>query len=252
MLIVLANTVLFNCTSIVVEGNQRYTSEEIIKQSGLEKGMNLLHIDEDQAEQRIISALAYIDIADVVKVFPTKLKISVTEAETWFAVRQDGRSVTISRLGKVVQQSASHGLPVVTGIEAKLLDTGALLESEIPAKTDMPKQVLEAAEKYSITGIREIDITDRFSIVLYCENEVTLQIGGVADLDSKMHEASRLFKGDKILMQNVTVNLENPEKIYVVSNVEEELIPELPENGTQEASTAQAGSPEHVSEVPAA
>ena len=45
VLAVLSNTVLFNCTSIEVEGNSRYTAEQIIAPSGLETGQNLLHID---------------------------------------------------------------------------------------------------------------------------------------------------------------------------------------------------------------
>lgn len=68
VLAVLSNTVLFNCTSIEVEGNSRYTAEQIIAPSGLETGQNLLHIDSGDAEKRISAALTYIDMVDVSKV----------------------------------------------------------------------------------------------------------------------------------------------------------------------------------------
>ena len=58
VLAVLSNTVLFNCTSIEVEGNSRYTAEQIIAPSGLETGQNLLHIDSGDAEKRSLARKA--------------------------------------------------------------------------------------------------------------------------------------------------------------------------------------------------
>ena len=63
--IVLANTVLFDCTSIEVEGNLTYTSEDIAAISGIKRGDNLLKVDFEAAEQSIVSTFPYIDMADV-------------------------------------------------------------------------------------------------------------------------------------------------------------------------------------------
>lgn len=232
--VILANTLLFNCSTIEAEGCERYTEEEIVSASGLAVGDNLLHIDTEKAEQNIVESLAYIDMAEVTKLYPTRIKITVTEAEKWFCVEQDGITVAVSRGGKIVEQAAVDGLVVVKGYEAETMQAGAYLTSLTEGKNDIPEEILNAAEKAGLTGISEIDITDRFDITAVYDNRIILEIGNINDIETKLTVAATIIKDELSPTEEVTILLTNPEKIAVRSNAEEIQLPEIPDYETSE------------------
>ena len=226
---------LFNCTSIEVEGNSRYTAEQIIAPSGLETGQNLLHIDSGDAEKRISAALTYIDMVDVSKVFPTKIKITVKEAEKWFLVSQDGVTAAVSRMGRIVELGSESGLPTIVGYDAVELTPGATLTSSENGKTQLPLQILEKAEH---CGITRVNLTDRFDISVDCGDNITLQLGGIADIDSKFAVGAEVLQYEQA---NVTINLKNPNKPSAKDKIVSAALPSL--SGTAEStreSTAEA------------
>lgn len=233
--VILANTLLFNCSKIDVEGSVRYSPEKIIEESGLKLGDNLLHIDEKAAEQRIVDSLAYIDTADVSRSFPTGIKISVVEAEKWFCLEQDGKTVCISRGGKIIEEGKTAGLPVVKGFEAESVDVGGMLSSAVESKNTLPEEILNAAEKAGLDCIDSIDLTDRFAVKIECDGRITLEIGSVSDIESKLYVAQTLIKQELSPTEEVIVLLTDPEKVAVRrKNAEEDFIPVTPEQASDE------------------
>lgn len=250
---ILAKTVLFNCASITVEGNQRYSVEEIIASSGLIIGESLLDINENAAENRIIASLAYIDMAEVTKSFPTRMKITVTEAEKWFCVQQDGRPYIISRMGKILEQASGGKLPAVVGYEAEEPTVGTYLKSAVEGKNKLPMTILTAAETAGIKDITEVDITDRFEIKVTVQDRIILQLGNSTELDNKMYIAKELIDTEISATESVTVNISNTEKVYVRDNNiidnPDVVVPVLPENGTAEGTAESATQEAETSEA---
>lgn len=247
VLIILANTVLFNCSAVEVEGNSRYTAEQITTQSGIEIGQNLLHIDTDSAEKRIMAAFPYIDEAEVQKSFPTKMRIVVKEAEKWFQVTDNGVTAAVSRLGRIVELGSTEGIPTVQGYDPEELAAGKTLSSSESGKNSIPEQILGAAEECGITDITLIDMTDRFDITVDCGDNITLRIGGVADISVKLAEAAEVMKQES---SNVTIDLRTDEKMFVRDKNEQSQAvsasSETPESSTGES--AAEGTAEGTSE----
>ncbi len=245
---ILAKTVLFDCSSIVVEGNSRYTAEEIIRNSGIKTGTSLLDINTEAATNGIVGSLAYIDSAQVKKSYPTKIEITVQEAERWFIVQDGSHPYIVSRMGKIIDEAADSSLPVVFGYEAKDAAVGAMLLSDEEGKTKLPELIMSAAEAAKLEGITSIDISDRFEIVVLVEDRVTLNLGLSAQLENKLHIARELIRSEISATEYVTVNLTNPEKVYVRDNniidnpVEVPVIlpEETAESGESGESTAEA------------
>lgn len=218
VLIVLANTVLFNCKEIEVRGLDRYIPEHIIEVSDIRKGDNLLHIDKTKAAEKIVSELAYVDAAEVEKSYPTKIIITVTEAEKWFCISEYGVNAVISRGGKILEKGVTDDLPVVTGYEAESLETGARLSSKVDGKRKIPEEILTAADKAGLTNIDSIDITDRYSIKMLVDGRVTFELGAATEIETKMLLARKLLDDKISPSENVTVLLNNPEVIAVRPN----------------------------------
>ncbi len=229
VLAILANTVLFRCRQITVSGNMRYTAEEIAKSSGIVTGKNLLHINARQAEESIVSSLAYVDSAQVKKAFPTGINITVTEAEKWFCVRHGNTMAAISRGGKIIEHCASDGLTVITGYEPESVDIGKWLRSETEGKTDIPATILGAIEMTSLEDVDEVDLTDRFSIKMSIEGgRVILELGNSSQMESKLNVANELIRNHISPTESVTILVSNPIQATVHRNVEAEPDPEPP------------------------
>lgn len=216
--VVLANTVLFNCGTIEVSGNLRYTTEDITELSGIKLGESLLSIDTDKAEQAIVSSLSYIDAAKVEKSFPTKIKITVTEAERWYGVQDGTKTYVISRMGKIIEENRASDLPVIIGYEAAEPMVGKALASSVEGKTELPEMILTAAETAELSDINTIDITDRFEIKVLVDGRITLELGNSNELESKLQIAKALIEEEISLTEYVTVNITNTEKVYVRDN----------------------------------
>ncbi len=245
VLIILSNTVLFNCTSIEVEGNSRYSAEQIISHSGLKLGENLLHIDSKAAEQSVYSALAYIDMTEVKRVFPTKIKIVVKEAEKWYQVSQNGVAASVSRMGRIVELGEDGSLPLIVGYDPAELTAGVMISSNDSGKTPIPALILDKAEQYGIADITRVDLTDRFDISIDCGSDITLELGGIAEIDSKLAVAAETMKKEK---SNVVINLHTPSTIFVQDKVDgqaQQVLPDL--SGTAEAASGE-GTAEGTSE----
>lgn len=239
VLVILANTVLFDCAAIVVEGNTAYTSEDISAASGISIGDNLLKADLEGAEQSIIAAFPYIDMAEVKRTSPTKVKITVTEAEKWYCVRHGSNVYVVSRRGKLVEQGNDPSLPVVIGFEALEPKVGTMLTSKIETKTAMPSQVLSAAETVGLTGITSLNMNDRFEMEMVVDNRITLKLGDSTQMENKMYVAKELVENEIGPTESVTIDLTNPEKVPVRDNniIENQgIVPVAPSTQTAESS----------------
>lgn len=245
VLIILANTVLFNCTSISVSGNVRYTEREIADISGIMTGENLLHINTAAAKDRIVSGLVYVDDAQVKKSFPTQITITVTEAEKQYCVTESGITAAISQRGKIIEHCDADGLPMVKGYGAETLEPGAWLRSKTAGKSEIPDRVFKAADKTGLKGITTIDMTDKFDVKVTVEDRVILELGMADEVEQKLAVAVKLLETEIGKDEYVTVNLTNPEVVPVRNNS----IPQNPNTSSPSSSSSASSSvPENSSE----
>jgi cell division protein FtsQ len=116
----LANTVGFRITSIALTGNQQLTREEVLGIAGITGRSSLLFLDAEDARARL-KANPWIADATVLKLFPDRLHIAVTERRAFALWQKNGRVQVIARDGEVVEPYvAPHvaHLPLVVGAGA--------------------------------------------------------------------------------------------------------------------------------------
>ena len=71
--------VFFRVDTINVQGNSRYTQEEIVAASGIEQGDNMFLINKFQVIDQMISQLTYLDDVTIRRGLPSTLNVTVTE-----------------------------------------------------------------------------------------------------------------------------------------------------------------------------
>jgi cell division protein FtsQ len=128
----LANALGFRITSIALAGQKQITREEILTIAGVTGRTSLLFVDADAARDRL-KANPWIADASVLKLYPGRLRIEITERKP-FALWQDNRQVSvIASDGTVLEPYVARrftGLPLVVGhgADARAQEVMSLLD----------------------------------------------------------------------------------------------------------------------------
>lgn len=146
----------------------------------------------------------------------------------------------MSRGGKIIDSSPDSSVVQITGYEAQSLDVGGMLKSEVTGKNGIPEELLDAADKAGLTGISAIDMTDRFSLVVSCGSRITLELGNISDIETKLNIAAGVIRSEISPTDEVILNIVDPDKVVCRSANTGSDLPELPPVPAQTEESAQS------------
>lgn len=145
-----ANAAGFNISSIALGGQVQLTREQILAAAGVTGRTSLLFLNADDARIRL-KANPWIADATVLKLYPDRLHISVTERKAYALWQKDGRVSVIAKDGTVLENYVSAPfaqLPLVVGqgAAARASDFIALMD-RYPAIRDQARAYVFVAER---------------------------------------------------------------------------------------------------------
>jgi cell division protein FtsQ len=117
-----ANAVGFRIKAIALTGNKEVSRDVVLAIAGVTGRSSLLFLDVEGARRRL-SAHPWIADATLLKLYPDRLKISITEREAFALWQQDGRVAVIAADGTVLEPHVAYryaGLPLVVGRGAQV------------------------------------------------------------------------------------------------------------------------------------
>lgn len=199
----LANTAGFRISAVDISGRQQLTQDEILAGGGVTGRSSLLFLDAATVRDRL-KRNPWIADATVLKFYPGRLQIDITERKAFAVWQQDGRLSVIADDGKVLEAFVAKrftGLPLVVG---KGADTRA-------------KDFLALLDRYP--QIRSLTK----AAVLVGERRWNLRLADGLDIRLPEHDTgialatlSRLDKDDKILARDIdAVDLRLPDRVTV-------------------------------------
>ncbi len=147
-------SVFFRVSTIEVEGNSLYTSEEIIEASGIEQGDNLFFINRFSAISRIFSKLPYVEKAVINRSLPNRLVIVVTESQAIACVSAEDGTWAIDRGCKLLSKVSGDELRGLIRIEG--------LTPIAPGEAESPKVNYLSA---ILTQIDALGLRDRITYI---------------------------------------------------------------------------------------
>ena len=192
IVVIMSFTLFFNVKQAEINGCELYTYDQVLVISGVSDSTNLLRMNTDVVEKRLVSGLPYIEEAKVTKRFPDSIDIEITEAKQKANLDDDGRYIVISSQGIVLEtdrKAPVAGLPTVKGFEPESdLKPGDEMKSKDNLKAKIVKTLLESIDKLEFDGISEIDLTDRTDIVLRYDDRLDIYIGSSYDMEYKLED----------------------------------------------------------------
>lgn len=174
---------------IEVEGESRYTDEEIIEASGIRVGQNLLDVSKAEAHNAILERFPYLDYVDVGNSSFHNILIQVRETKVM--------GVAETAAGFMVVGENNHALELITDETALPADAvrirGAVLLEETVGKSLLEErslkvctELLAAAQQFSLTDLTAIDITEKTDIRIVWRNQIQVVLGNESNLSMQI------------------------------------------------------------------
>lgn len=194
---VLVFNVFFNIQTVEVAGSTNYTADEIFEASGITVGDNMLRENTDRCSENITSKLVYVESAQVKKIYPNTIKITVEASVPFANVRTANGCMLISQGGKVLEKliNPRSGIMEIEGAEADLtLEIGDRLVSVDENKTKDIYTLLEAFYNsgYETGSVTNIDISDRSDVSFVYDGRILVRLGVISDIDYKLDFVSEI------------------------------------------------------------
>jgi len=194
-------TFLFNISEIRVSGeSDMYTAQQIVEASQIHEGDNLLRLDTDKSEKRILDSLLYVETAEVKRNFPSTLEITVTRCIPAFNVQYDSGVFVVSQKGKILEDNSfiTDGLPVIYGLEPNELSTGKVIGSDNERKNTAFFSLINSISHSENYAIDSVDISDEYSIVVNYSNGLIFRMGNWNDIEYKLSLASNIMNDETV------------------------------------------------------
>lgn len=185
--LVWAFTAFFTVENIAVYGNSRYTAEEIIGFSGLEKGSGLILLSKSRIRDRIIENSVYIEDVSVKRVLPDTVEITVTDKTVAAAFETNGAYWLISGSGALLELTLElpRDVTVIKGV--KLVDSavGRNYTCEDGVKQTMLGSLLEGLRENSLLEhVVSVDMTETYQVVLNYADTFDIVMGSAERIAS--------------------------------------------------------------------
>ena len=189
-----ACTVFFRVEFVEVEGNARYSQEQILEAARVDMGENLILTQKDLIAQRLTDALPYVDHVVVKKRFPTTLRLQVTETAAAAAIATEDETSwwLMDGKGKILEQidaAAAENYTRVLGLAAvdpkvgRIVDVG---EGHI-TQLDGLLGLLHALQDRGLTSkINSINAASRTELVMVYEGRIRAKLLNNVDFDRKI------------------------------------------------------------------
>ena len=200
-----ALTMFFRINMIVVEGNERYTEEQIIEAAGVQKEQNLVLLNKYKVKQSIFDTLPYVETVVINRKYPDALILTVTECTASAALTGDK--------GKILERAAQipEGCARVTGCTLVEPAVGAMaaFADEDSYKFERLLTLLRTAEdKQLLSMIGEIDLSDGTAITFTYLDRFTVKMPWDADIAYKLGNVRTVVEQLEA-NQTGTINLMN-------------------------------------------
>ena len=224
--VVAACLIFFRVSQIEVQGNSRYTAQEIIDIAGVKTGDNLFTVSSARISRELQSHLPYIQTVSVRRGLPNTLTITVTESKALAAVPNEGVWWLLDADGKLLEKASAPGdCATVTGVTPLAPAVGTYLAGG----EEEERRVVWLKEL--LTGLEENGLADRLDIVDLSED---YRLTFVLDGRFTIHISPTLEKGMDYWLRRLPTYLNhdsvrrNPNQSYTVEIMDDTRVRFIP------------------------
>lgn len=192
---------VFNIKGIVVSNNNKISSEEIIKLSGLTTGINMFKTS-NNAIRNSIKTNPYIENVKIKRDVRGTVELEVEERIATYMLKFANAYVYLNNQGYMLEITDTPlELPMIIGFEtpAESIKEGNRLIVEDLKKLEDVIKIIESAKNNSLANIiTEVNIADSTNYILTIASESkTVQFGDISNINVKLLKIEALIEQEK-------------------------------------------------------
>ena len=175
--------VFFKVDTIHVEGNERYTADQIVEAAGVRQGDNMYLLNKFKMIDQIKEKLTYVDDVTIRRKLPNTLNITVDEYTVAAAVQDgsDGQWWLISSDGRLLARADAPGDAIqVTGLT--------------PAAPSEGTDLAVGEDRDLLANAQSIDLTGGSMAVMQYDNRLTVKMNLSSDFDYNVRALSTVME----------------------------------------------------------
>ena len=173
--------VFFHVNKITVSGDPVYSDSDIISESGIKLGDNLVFVSAKKVNNQLTVNLPYVNSVKIKRHLPSTVEIIVKETKAVFAIASDkGTYTLLDRNGKVLEEglefTAENIMTVDLG-KIKSIEVGHIIETERDDTVERLSSIYNALKETELNGISFVDLSDAYNTSLVYDGRITLLLG---------------------------------------------------------------------------
>ncbi|GEM_PF-1947233 len=207
-------TPAFNIKTVAVTGNNALTAQQIVKNSGIVTGRNILRTNTRSAVKNL-KKIPLINDVHVKLKFPATVEIAVEECVKTAYVKHLDKYICIDKNGKILEilnGAENENLIVVTGVVPTKFEVGSKITFKDGEKFDILTSLL--SEISSATdlpnAVKSIDLSDKNKIMMTMDNEIVVNMGKNDALQYKMAYLTKTLETQLKTYRGGTLDLSDP------------------------------------------
>lgn len=192
--------VFFRVDTVEVQGNSRYTQEEIVEASGVKSGDNMFLLNKFEIIDKMLAQLTYLDDVTIRRGLPSTIKINVTECTVAGVVKNEENDEwwLVSSSGKLLERQEEPGdYMQITGLTLAAPSEGTTLAVKEDQQTQS-QALLELLKSLDSRGMLEnvqsIDLSTASTVTMAYAGRLTVKMKLSADFDYDMRVLSTVME----------------------------------------------------------
>ena len=185
---------VFRVQTVTVQGNERYTTEELTAALDLRPTDSVLWLSERTLLARILKVCPYVTEVKLEKHYPSAVTLTVMETRAVYATEMRGVQILMDADFRVIGQGAPDGSQICLDLP----EIHSAVEGEILRFTDEEnsKYVFSVAQDIlsSELAISSADLQNRFSLSVCVGDTAQILLGDTAQLPLKLQVAAKVLE----------------------------------------------------------
>lgn len=208
LFVIVSFTVLFKVRNISVQNCEKYSQQEVIEASGIQKGSNLLILNKSKVKKNVCEKFPYVQDVEIIKKLPNSVEIHLNLEVPDFFIEYNEEYFLISKSGKVLEKSESEFTVFlrVNGLNLYNLAESNVIKYKNNEDELLLRQIKECAEKIFERDIYSIDISDMTKINCNYKDKINIIIGDTNEINYKLLTAKEII--DNKLEEKTKGNLD--------------------------------------------
>ncbi len=180
---------------ILVEGETRYSPQDIIDASHMYIGESLLVVNKVQAHNAILEKFPYLDQVEVSNSAFSTIVIRVSETPVMGAVQMGDEWMLLGANNHALERVMADAVPEeaveITGATLVGVELGQPLLDDRSLR--VTKTLLDAAKAHGLDGLTRVDLAAKTDIHIHWKDQIDVKLGNESNLEAQVQALQKLL-----------------------------------------------------------